>query len=173
MDIKDGSIIDTITSFLQSEANIKVADEDVSDVLRKLDFSQTLKLVDAIKDNDADGILDILKIESRVEEAGYGTLATITPTSTTIKSQTTKDVNAQRRANNANQDAARDSSSVQRRVAGGNKQPTGQGAARSLGVDPDDVQRGQNAAQANANSDQANANSAEIERLKQLAFGRR
>ena len=58
-------------------------------------------------------------------------------------------------------------------MAGGNKQPTGQGAARSVGADPDDVQRGQNAAQSNANAQLSNQNAAEIERLKALAFGRR
>ena len=82
--------------------------------------------------------------------------------------------NANRRANNAQQDANRDATAKPRTVAGGNKQPTGQGAARyDKRADPDDVQRGQNAAQSNANAQGIDRNAQEIERLKALAYGRR
>ena len=107
-----------------------------------------------------------------VEEA-YGTVGTQQPSASTIKAQTTKDNNNQRDFTNNQQDQQRDSVAVQRTVAGGNKQATGQGAARSVGADPDDVQRGQNSAQANANAQLSDQNAAEIERLKQLAYGRR
>jgi hypothetical protein len=108
----------------------------------------------------------------QVDEA-YGTVGTQQPSASTIKAQTTKDNNNQRDFTNAQQNQQRDATVTQRTVAGGNKQPTGQGAARSVGADPDDVQRGQNAAQANANAQLSNQNAAEIERLKALAFGRR
>ena len=107
-----------------------------------------------------------------VEEA-YGTVGTQQPSASTIKAQTTKDNNNQRDFTNNQQDQQRDSVAVQRTVAGGNKQATGQGAARSVGADPDDVQRGQNSAQANANAQLSDQNAQEIERLKQLAYGRR
>jgi len=108
----------------------------------------------------------------QVDEA-YGTVGTQQPSASAIKAQTTKDNNNQRDFTNAQQNQQRDATVTQRTVAGGNKQPTGQGAARSVGADPDDVQRGQNAAQSNANAQLSNQNAAEIERLKALAFGRR
>ena len=109
----------------------------------------------------------------QVQYEAYGTVGTQQPSASTIKAQTTKDNNNQRDFTNAQQDQQRDATGTQRTVAGGNKQATGQGAARSVGVDPDDVQRGQNAAQSNANAQLSNQNAAEIERLKQLAYGRR
>ena len=112
------------------------------------------------------------KLVKDIDEA-YGTVGTQQPSASTIKAQTTKDNNNQRDFTNAQQDQQRDATGTQRTVAGGNKQATGQGAARSVGVDPDDVQRGQNAAQSNANAELSNQNAAEIERLKQLAYGRR
>ena len=82
--------------------------------------------------------------------------------------------NAQRRANNAQQDAQRDSTAVGRLVAGANKVATGQGAKRyDKRQDPDDVQRAQNAQAAGQAGQQAARNSQEIERLKQLIQGRR
>jgi len=56
-------------------------------------------------------------------------------------------------------------------VAGGNKQPTGQGAARAGSADPDDIERAHNANVSSSNQEQANINAQEIERLKQLAMG--
>jgi len=109
----------------------------------------------------------------QVDEAGYGVAGSRLPSASKINAQTTKDSNNQRDFTNTQQKDSRSASGAQRTVAGGNKQATGQGAARSVGVDPDDVQRGQNAAQSNANSQLANQNANEIERLKQLAFGRR
>ena len=109
-----------------------------------------------------------------VEEA-YGTVGTQQPSASTIKAQTTKDNNNQRDFTNNQQDQQRaTTNSVSKGVPGNiNKVATGQGAARSVGADPDDVQRGQNSAQANANAQLSDQNAAEIERLKQLAYGRR
>ena len=109
-----------------------------------------------------------------VEEA-YGTVGTQQPSASTIKAQTTKDNNNQRDFTNNQQDQQRaTTNSVSKGVPGNiNKVATGQGAARSVGADPDDVQRGQNSAQANANAQLSDQNAQEIERLKQLAYGRR
>jgi len=177
MDIINGNIVSTIKDLLKSKSGVEIPDEEISNTLRQFNFSQTLDLVDMLKSNEIEGIISLFKPDNsddELDEAGYGTQATITPTSTTIKAQTTKDVNAQRRANNSQQDANRDSSATQRTVAGASKQPTGQGANRMpANADPDDVQRSQNADAAGYASDQASQNTAEIERLKQLAFGRR
>lgn len=82
--------------------------------------------------------------------------------------------NDQRDAVNAQQDAQRDATAANRRVAGANKVATGQGAARyDKRQDPDDVQRAQNAQAAGRAGQQAAQNSQEIERLKQLVQGRR
>lgn len=82
--------------------------------------------------------------------------------------------NDQRDAVNAQQDAQRDATVANRRVAGANKVATGQGAARyDKRQDPDDVQRAQNAQAAGRAGQQAAQNSQEIERLKQLVQGRR
>lgn len=82
--------------------------------------------------------------------------------------------NAQRRANNSQQDANRDATGAGRTVAGGNKQATGQGAARyDKRQDPDDVQRGQNAQAAGQAQQMAANNSQEIARLRDLIQGRR
>ena len=113
------------------------------------------------------------KIDGPQVEEAYGSVGTQQPSASTIKAQTTKDNNNQRDFTNNQQDQQRDSTAVSRTVAGGNKQATGQGAARSVGADPDDVQRGQNAAQSNANAQLSDQNAQEIERLKQLAYGRR
>jgi len=82
--------------------------------------------------------------------------------------------NDQRDAVNAQQDAQRDATVANRRVAGANKVATGQNAARyDKRQDPDDVQRAQNAQAAGRAGQQAAQNSQEIERLKQLIQGRR
>ncbi len=110
----------------------------------------------------------------QVQYEAYGTVGTQQPSASAIKAQTTKNDNNQRDFTNNQQDQQRSASNVQRTVAGGNKQATGQGAARyDKRQDPDDVQRGQNAAQSNANAQLSNQNAAEIERLKALAYGRR
>lgn len=171
--MKTGSLINKIQEFL-SDQDIKIDQELLSDSLKELNFTQTLGLLDKMKVMDVQGVTELLNInyDAPVEEA-YGTVGTQQPSASTIKAQTTKDNNNQRDFTNAQQSQSRAASGVQRTVAGGNKQATGQGAARSVGVDPDDVQRGQNAAQSGANAQLSNQNAQEIERLKQLAMGRR
>jgi len=109
-----------------------------------------------------------------VEEA-YGTVGTQQPSASTIKAQTTKDNNNQRDFTNNQQDQQRaTTNSVSKGVPGNiNKVATGQGAARSVGVDPDDADRSDIRGRSDANAQLSNQNAAEIERLKQLAYGRR
>jgi hypothetical protein len=227
------SLINKLQKFL-TDNDIKIEQDLLSTSLRELNFTQTLSLIDSLKVNDKNAVLELLNINAPVTEEespwtttgkhpedmdadelrdelavfdelrdrgdylspqelaredtlfdyleqidgpqvdeAYGTVGTQQPSASTIKAQTTKDNNNQRDFTNAQQNQQRDATVTQRTVAGGNKQPTGQGAARSVGADPDDVQRGQNAAQANANAQLSNQNAAEIERLKALAFGRR
>lgn len=154
--------------------DIKAEESLLSSSLRELNFSKTLDLVHMIDANDVQGVTELLNIDYDAVEEAYGTVGTQQPSASTIKAQATKDSNNQRDFTNAQQDAQRDNAVAQRSVAGGNKQPTGQGARRyDKRADPDDVQRNQNAAQANQNAALANQNAAEIERLKQLAYGRR
>ena len=235
------SLINKLQKFL-TDNDIKIEQDLLSTSLRELNFTQTLSLIDNLKVNDKNAVLELLNINAPVEEEqineidpsrspwtqngkhpgamdadelrdelavfdelrdrgdylspkelaqedslwhylekidgpqvdeAYGTVGTQQPSASTIKAQTTKDNNNQRDFTNNQQDQQRDVEIAQRTVAGGNKQATGQGAARSVGADPDDVQRGQNAAQSNANAQLSNQNAAEIERLKQLAYGRR
>ena len=108
--------------------------------------------------------------ETQLDE--YGTINTSRPSRSTIRAGTEKMDVANRRANNINQDMNRDSNVPNRTVAGGNKQPTGQGAVRAGSADPDDIERANNANVSAQNQQQANINAQEIERLKQLALGR-
>jgi len=101
----------------------------------------------------------------------YGTINTARPSRATIRAGTEKVDVANRRANNINQDMNRDSNVPNRTVAGGNKQPTGQGAVRAGSADPDDIERANNANVSAQNQQQTNINAQEIERLKQLALG--
>ena len=115
------------------------------------------------------------KIDGPQVDEAYGTVGTQQPSASTIKAQTTKDNNNQRDFTNNQQDIQRDASNpVPKGVPGlKNPQATGQGAARSVGADPDDVDRNANRATSNAAAQLADQNRQEIERLKQLAYGRR
>lgn len=235
--METGSLINKLQEFL-NDHDIKIDQELLSTSLKELNFTQTLGLLDMIKDRDIQGVAELLNInyDAPVTEEGspwtttgkhpedmdadelrdelavfdelrdrgdylspqelaredtlwdyleqidgpqvqyeaYGTVGTRQPSASTIQAQRTSDDNNQRDFTNNQQDQQRDATVVQRTVAGGNKQPTGTGAKRyDKRADPDDVQRGQNAAQSNANAQLANQNAAEIERLKQLAYGRR
>ena len=238
------SLINKLQKFL-TDNDIKIEQDLLSTSLRELNFTQTLSLIDNLKVNDKNAVLELLNINAPVEEEqineidpsrspwtqngkhpgamdadelrdelavfdelrdrgdylspkelaqedslwhylekidgpqvqyeAYGTVGTQQPSASSIKAQTTKDNNNQRDFTNAQQDQQRATTNpVSKEVPGNVKAvATGQGAARSVGADPDDVQRGQNAAQSNANAELSNQNAAEIERLKQLAYGRR
>jgi hypothetical protein len=163
MKIKDNSIVDTIIDFANVKFGVEMKVDQVSDQLKNMSFSETLKLVDAIKNDDKYAFLNYVDL-SAVQEA-YGTGTTASPSRATTRQAS--GVVQNRRANISAQDQARDSVVSQRSVAGGNKQATGQGSNSSrVGADPDDVQRDQN-------SQAVQNNAAEIERLKQLAMGKK
>lgn len=167
MKLVNGNLVTTTVQFVKDNFKVDIDKKEVADVIRSLSFTETLKLADAIKQDDAVGVSSYFDI-AEISEAGYGTIGTQQASSSSIKSQSTKDATAQRRANIAQQDANRDANVNDRSVPGyRNKEATGQGASRyDKRADPDDVQRGQNSAQAATNA-------AEIKRLKQLVQARR
>lgn len=233
MDLINNSTIDTVIDFANVKFGMELTKDQVSEQLRNLSFSETLKLINSIKadDNDAfSSIIDLSAVsegwselpsinrekyqerdglegpfptksgkvvyydpkegkyldpdtdiylsydewkaldETQLDE--YGTINTAQPSRATIRAGTEKMDVANRRANNINQDMNRDSTVPNRTVAGGNKQPTGQGAVRAGSADPDDIERANNANVSAQNQQQANINAQEIERLKQLAMGK-
>jgi|14BtaG_2_1085337.scaffolds.fasta_scaffold14115_3 hypothetical protein len=228
MNILNNSTIDTVIDFANVKFGMELTKEQVVSQLKGLSFSETLKLLSAMKSEDGDKFSEIIDLSSvsegyhimpdidrekyqerdglegpfqtksgkvvyydpkegsyydpdtdiyisydewrALDEAGYGTIKTMQATASSVKSDTTKQSNAQRRANISNQDANRDSTRSNRTVAGSNKQATGQGASRMpTNADPDDVQRDQNAQGIAQNSNQSAYNAQEIERLKKAA----
>ena len=173
--METGSLINKLQEFL-NDHDIKVDQPLLSTSLKELNFSKTLGLLDMIKDRDIQGVTELLNINYDAVEEAYGTVGTQQPSASMIRAQTTKDNNNQRDFTNNQQDQQRDATGGRPAGIPGNRdqRATGQGAARyDKRADPDDVQRGQNAAQANANAQLSNQNAAEIERLKALAYGRR
>ena len=242
--MKSGSLINKVQEFLNDQ-DIKIDQELLSNSLRELNFTQTLSLIDSLKVNDKNAVLELLNINAPVEEEqineidpsrspwtqngkhpgamdadelrdelavfdelrdrgdylspkelaqedslwhylekidgpqvqyeAYGTVGTQQPSASTIKAQTTKDNNNQRDFTNNQQDQERATTNSVSKGVPGNLNPvaTGQGAARSVGADPDDVDRRDIRGRSDANAQLSNQNAAEIERLKQLAYGRR
>jgi len=173
MKLAGNSIIDSVIDFANVKFGVELSAEDVSKQLRNMKFSETLKIVDAIKTDNDEQFSDYIDL-SAVSEA-YGTVNTRTPSGSSSQNQQSQGMVANRRANIANQDAARDGTSVSRSVAGGNKQPTGTGGGQGGGggqADPDDIERQQNAAGIQNVQQVVQNQSAEIERLKQLAGAR-
>ncbi len=169
MKIKNNSIIDTVIDYANVKFGMEVKQEDVSKQLKMLSYRDTLKLVDAISNENDEAFSDIIDL-SAVSEA-YGTGQTATPSRATNRMNAQVAANSARRADNISMKQNRGPGAT-RTTAGSNKIPTGQGSnANAVGQDPDDVQRGQNADTANQASQQANQNAQEIERLKQLAMG--
>jgi hypothetical protein len=166
MNILNNSTIDTVIDFANVKFGMELTKEQVVGQLKGLSFSQTLKLLSTMKNDDGDAFSEIIDLSSVSE--GYGTVATAQPSRATIRSQGSGV--EQRRATISNQDANRDAKGTQRYTAGSNKQPTGQAGPRaSSKTDPDDDQRNQNAAGIAQNSNQSNYNAQEIERLKKAA----
>lgn len=170
MKIKNNSIIDTVIDYANVKFGMEVKQEDISKQLKMLSYRDTLKLVDAISNEDDEVFGNIIDL-SAVSEA-YGTATTQAPSRATNRMQAQQASNASRRADNISMKQNRGPGAT-RTTAGSNKIPTGQGSnANAVGQDPDDVQRGQNSDTANQASQQANQNAQEIERLKQLAMGK-
>jgi hypothetical protein len=227
MDVINNSTIDTVIDFANVKFGMELTKDQVSEQLRNLSFSETLKLINSIKADDNDAFSSIIDLSAVSEgwselpsinrekyqerdglegpfptksgkvvyydpkegkyydpdtdiylsydewkslDEAYGTQSSAQPSRATIRSQGSGV--EQRRYNITAQDQQRDSTAVSRTVAGGNKQPTGQGASRAGSADPDDIERAQNSEISSQNQQQANINAQEIERLKQLAMGR-
>ena len=170
MDVINNSTIDTVIDFANVKFGMELTSEDIVEQLKALSFSQTLRLLSSMKNDEPEEFSEIIDL-SAMNEAGYGGAGTANPSRATIRAGSGDVEN--RRANNIAPDQNRDSRIASRTVAGASKTATGQGANRaSPNDDPDDVQRGQNAQQGAENANQAAYNAQEIERLKQLAGAR-
>ena len=170
MNIINNSTIDTVIDFANVKFGMDLTSDDIVSQLKALSFSETLKLLSSMKNDEPEAFSEIIDL-SAMNEAGYGTQNTATPSRATIRAGNSNVQN--RRANNIAQDQNRDSTGSNRTVAGANKTGTGQGANRQpANADPDDVQRAQNADASAQNANQSAHNAQEIERLKQLAGAR-
>tara|TARA_R110002074_G_scaffold282534_2_gene454118 strand:- start:29 stop:712 length:684 start_codon:yes stop_codon:yes gene_type:complete len=226
MDVINNSTIDTVIDFANVKFGMELTKDQVSEQLRNLSFSETLKLINSIKADDNDAFSSIIDLSAVSEgwselpsinrekyqerdglegpfptksgkvvyydpkegkyydpdtdiylsydewkslDEAYGTQSTAQPSRATIRAQGSGV--EQRRYNITAQDQNRDATAIPRTVAGGNKQPTGQGAVRAGSADPDDIHRSEIEGQANANAQAGAQRDAEIERLKQLAMG--
>jgi mevalonate pyrophosphate decarboxylase len=159
MNIKDNSIVGTIIDYANIKFGMEIKPEEVSAQLKDIGFSDTLRLVDAIKNENDELFSSIIDLSALSESgAGYGTSATGAGSVAGARDQNAQMQNDDRRNTNLALKASR-SSGPARTVAGANKQPT---AAPSRPVqDPQ-------AAQVASNANQSSSNSQEIERLKQL-----
>lgn len=167
MKLINGNLVKTIVQFAKDQMNMDLEEKMVSQAIRSLRFSENIELANAVSNDDIEKIKQLLNLpEQETNEAGYGSQGTQAASSSTIKAQTTKTINQNRRANNAAQDQNRDASAAQRTVAGGNKAATGAPAARyDKRADPDDVQRNQNAQSADYATRLAQQNAQRIEQL--------
>jgi hypothetical protein len=165
MKLIDGNLVKTIMQFTKDAMGIDLEEKQVSNAIRALRFSENITLANAIANDDAEKVKELLNLSDQEEtmEAGYGSQGTQAAASSTIKAQTTKANNQNRRANNAAQDQARDSMAAGRTVAGGNKTATG--SAQRSAPDLDGQQRQQNAQTADYATQLAQQNAQRIEQL--------
>ena len=172
MKIKNNSIIDTVIDYANVKFGMEVKQEDISKQLKMLSYRDTLKLVDAIGNENDEAFSDIIDLSAMSE--AYGSAMTAQPSRATNRSAGQNYANAMRRQDNMIQKQNRMGTGAERTVAGANKQPTGGGSnAVKQSPDPDDQQRAQNAQQSAQNNAMAQQNANDIARLKQLALGRR
>lgn len=167
MKIENGNIVNTIQKFLKQHSKVEVADEEVSSVLRNLNFSQTLELIDNIKDANIEAVADVLGIGLDDVDEAYGTVGTQQPSASTIKATNKKIATADRR----DRLASKPSAVVQRAPAAGSaKVKTGgpQGYVPPT-ADPDDVQRADNQAGVMGNANDIDRLENEVARLKSLS----
>lgn len=167
MKIENGNIVNTIQKFLKQHSKVEVADEEVSSVLRNLNFSQTLELIDNIKDANIEAVADVLGIGLDDVDEAYGTVGTQQPSSSTIKATNKKIATADRRDRLASKPPA-----VVQRIPtpGSAKVKTGgpQGYVPPA-ADPDDVQRADNQAGVMGNANDIDRLENEVARLKSLS----
>lgn len=173
MEIQGNSIIDTVIEYANVKFGVEMTAEQASKQLQNMTFSDTLRLVNAVKNEDDVKFSELIDLSALNEYGSAGTYASAGSTSS--RDDARKGNIANRRANISGQDAARDGAPVARTIAGNAKAPTGTGGGQGGGggnADPDDMERQQNASNISSVQQQAQNNSAEIERLKQLSQGR-
>jgi len=189
-DPKEGSYYDPDTDMYMTYDEWRALDEGVWDTAKNI----ASKVGSAVKNFVTPGAVKKARksnsigkqgtIAKQINMPGFGESEEINELQTPITAQGTMSAASmrkanngteRRRANNAQQDAQRDSSVAGRRVPGKDGAvATGQGAARyDKRQDPDDVQRGQNAQAAGQAQQMAANNSQEIATLRDLIQGRR
>lgn len=164
MNIKDNSIVGTIIDYANVKFGMEIKPEEISAQLKDLSFSDTLRLVGAIKNENDELFSSIIDLSAISESgAGYGTSATGQSSVAGMRDQNTQAQNDNRRDTNLTLKANR-AAAPARTVAGANTQPT---------AVPRRPQQDPGAAQVTQNTNQSASNAQEIERLKQLIKGTR
>ena len=79
MKIKNNSIIDTASDYANVKFGMEVKQEDVSKQLKMLPHRDTLKLVDAIQNEDDETFGDIIDLSAAIEAYGTGQTANRCP----------------------------------------------------------------------------------------------
>ena len=88
MKIKNNSIIDTVIDYANVKFGMEVKQEDISKQLKMLSHRDTLKLVDAISNEDDETFGDIIDLSAMSE--AYGTASTQMPSRATKQNAGTK-----------------------------------------------------------------------------------
>lgn len=176
MKLVHGSVVDTAVAFIKQNFKVKMDTEAVAQQMKTMSFKQQMDLVDAMKEDNPDEFQALINIEQSkdVEEAAGQSVGVISNKpnndySSMIKQQNRNAVTGR---GQPDQVVRGDSGNV----AGGNKSSTGgpQGhSPANKNMNAQDMQRQQNSQQAAQNAQQTQINAQEIERLKQLAMGRR
>jgi hypothetical protein len=162
MKLSGDSIVDTVIDYANVKFGVEMEVEQISNQLKNMSFGQTLKLVDAIKNEDDEAFSSYIDMSS-VNEQGYGTAATAGTSRATTRDVYQAQHNNDRRDTNLALKSIRSAGST-RAIAGGNKVATGT-------TTPPDVaaqQRDANTAATQQIDAQADQNSKEIDRLRQL-----
>lgn len=146
MDIQGNNIIHTIEAYAKNAYGIDIKDVKVSEQLRKLNFSQTLELITALKNND-DAVINKY-IDFKVEEM-----------------QSPGAVSNKVSAAQAREDGIVDDEEMNEVAGARNIKPTG----RPIPKDPDDIQRNNNTTTSSDNTSDIEDNRSEIEKIKKLA----
>jgi hypothetical protein len=164
MNIKDNSIVGTIIDYANIKFGMEIKPEEITQQLKDMSFSDTLRLVDAIKTENDELFSSLVDLSALSEAGGYGTAATSQPSVAGTRQQNTQAQQSIRSDKLAVAKASQTPTGA-RTVAGSAKQPT------AVPRRPDQTDPAQD--QAAQTATQAAQNSQEIDRLKQLIKGTR
>jgi len=153
MEIKNNSLIDSVIDYANVKFGIEISADQLKQQFSELNFSDTMKLIDIIKNEDDEEFSTMVDLS--IGESGYGVNGTLRGSSAATDRKGRTIYNQQQRRDKLR--STEKGGGPERTVAGSNKQSTGNRKSK----DPDDQQR-------NSNSNQAASNTAEINRLKQL-----